>query len=390
MNSKGGGLAVSLVLVLSGCTGADGLPGSQQVGDGSQTPVVGTTGASPSGTTGDPVAADVEPESGLYRVDPATGRQSCSSPLRGNCVSRSAHPKAQRSCTRAREGAGSHRSSCSRDGEARKLTHLPGGAAEPTWSPDGSRIAFAGAVSEGDDTDIFVMEPDGSGVRLLARTNRLDRRPDWSPDGSRIVFDTYGKIWVASVADGHVTQIPISTPQGYPVAPIWSPNGRWIAVTGYDAHTINGIVHIIRLWLVRPDGTGRRALEKGKPNFYDSQLEASWSPKGSSIAFAGGKGRGSIDVIQTGDHRRPDREGALHPRSPSRDRSQLERQGLHPRERGGGRSSIPTDQGSYNLPFSGPLARPRVEPRPRRARSAMPRRASDRSRHADTAGIPRR
>ena len=73
MNSKGGGLAVSLVLVLSGCTGADGLPGSQQVGDGSQTPVVGTTGASPSGTTGDPVAADVEPESGLYRVDPATG-----------------------------------------------------------------------------------------------------------------------------------------------------------------------------------------------------------------------------------------------------------------------------------------------------------------------------
>ena len=49
-----------------------------------------------------------------------------------------------------------------------------------------------------------------------------------------------GKIWMASVPDGDLRRIPIMTPQGVPVAPIWSPSGRWIAVTGYDAHTING------------------------------------------------------------------------------------------------------------------------------------------------------
>lgn len=258
----------------------------------------GTTGASPSGTTGDPVAADVQLEPGLYRVDPATGEAELFFSAAGESREPERSPEGSAIVYQSSGSRGIPQIFMLEDGEARKLTHLPGGAAEPTWSPDGSRIAFAGAVSEGDDTDIFVMEPDGSGVRLLARTNRHDRRPDWSPDGSRIVFDTYGKIWVASVADGHVTQIPISTPQGYPVAPIWSPNGRWIAVTGYDWHTINGIVHITRLWLVRPDGMGRRALEKGKPNFYDSQLEASWSPNGSSIAFVGGEGLGALTSLK--------------------------------------------------------------------------------------------
>jgi Tol biopolymer transport system component len=155
-------------------------------------------------------------------------------------------------------------------------------------------------MSKGRDSDIFVMQADGSRVRLVARTNRYDRRPDWSPDGSRIVFDTYGEIWVASVADGLVTQIPISTPQGYPVAPIWSPNGRWIAVTGYDWHTINGIVHITRLWMVRPDGSDRRPLDDQRPQFFDAQLEASWSPDGRSIAFVGGEGQPALTLLEIG------------------------------------------------------------------------------------------
>ncbi len=290
---RGEAVGLALVLVLAGCTDAGEQIATPDASEGSQTPVVGSMGASPSGATGDPVAADVELEPGLYRLDPATGEAELFFSAAGELREPERSPEGSAIVYQGSGRRGIPQIFMLEDGEARKLTHLPGGAAEPTWSPDGSLIAFAGAVSEGDDTDIFVMEPGGSGVRLLARTNGYDRRPDWSPDGSRIVFDTYGKIWVAAVADGHVTQIPISTPQGYPVAPLWSPNGRWIAVTGYDSHTINGLVHITRLWLVRPDGTGRRSLEKGKPKFYDSQLEASWSPDGSSIAFLGGEGLGA-------------------------------------------------------------------------------------------------
>jgi Tol biopolymer transport system component len=280
-----------LVLVLTGCTRAGEPTATSGTSDGEGAPVVGSTGANPSGATVDPVLADVEREPGLYRVDPATGDAEL-------LLSAAREP---REPERSPEGSALAYQSTGRggipqifvleDGETRQLTHLPGGAAEPTWSPDGSLIAFAGAMNVDDDTDIFVMETDGHDIRLLARTNRYDRRPDWSPDGSRIVFDTYGEIWMASVADGQVAQVPVVTPQGWPAAPIWSPNGRWIALTSYDAHTINGIVHITRLWVVRPDGSDRRPLEDRKPDFYDWQLEPSWSPDGRSIAFVGGNGR---------------------------------------------------------------------------------------------------
>ena len=249
---------------------------------------MGSTGANPSGPTGNPVPADVQLDPGLYRVDAATGEPELLLSAAGELREPERSPVGSALLYQSSGRRGIPQIFVLEDGEARKLTHLPGGAAEPTWSPDGSLIAFAGAMNEGDDTDIFVMEPDGSGVRLLARTNRYDRRPDWSPDGSRIVFDTYGEIWVASVDDSQVTQIQVSTPDGWPAAPIWSPNGRWIALTSYDSSTINGIVHITRLWVVRPDGTDRRPLDDRKPDFWDWQLEPSWSPDGRSIAFIGG------------------------------------------------------------------------------------------------------
>ena len=65
------------------------------------------------------------------------------------------------------------------------------------WSPDGSRIAFAGRGP--DNKDIFVVNPDGSGLTDLSEAfplnpyypipySYLDRDPTWSPDGSRIAF----------------------------------------------------------------------------------------------------------------------------------------------------------------------------------------------------------
>lgn len=292
---------LALALVLAACTDTNDPTATPDASEGERAPIVGSTGGSPSGTTGDPVAADAEQEPGLYRVDPATGEAELLLSAAGEPREPERSPEGSALVYQSTGRRGIPQIFVLEDGEARKLTHLPGGAAEPTWSPDGSLIAFAGAMNEGDDTDIFAMETDGHGVRLLARTNRYDRRPDWSPDGTQVVFDTYGEIWVASVADGHVTQIPIRTPQGYPVAPIWSPNGRWIAVTGYDAHTINEIVHITRLWLVRPDGTDRRPLDDRKPGFYDWQLEPSWSPDGSSIAFVDRKGGLGIIDVRTGE-----------------------------------------------------------------------------------------
>ncbi len=291
---------IALALALSGCTTASEPRAASDASEGERAPVVTVRVPNPSGAAADPVAADVAPEPGVYRVDPRTGEAELLLSGAGEPREPESSPDGSRLVYQGIVPNGTTQIFVLEDGESRLLTYLRGGAAEPTWSPDGSQIAFAGALNRGRDSDIFVIRADGSSMRVVARTDEYDRRPDWSPDGSRIVFDTYGKIWLASVADGHVTQIPNATRQGYPVAPIWSPNGRWIAVTGYDGHTINGIVHVTRLWLVRPDGTDRRPLEKGKPDFYDSQLEASWSPDGSSIAFLGGGGREALTSFELG------------------------------------------------------------------------------------------
>ena len=49
------------------------------------------------------------------------------------------------------------------------------------YSPDGSRIAFT--VTEGANTDIWMMSADGSGARQLTREAAIDVSPTWSPDG---------------------------------------------------------------------------------------------------------------------------------------------------------------------------------------------------------------
>ena len=57
----------------------------------------------------------------------------------------------------------------------------------PSWSPDGTRIAFA---SDRDgDYEIFVMNADGSDQRQVTFNVARDRTNAWSADGKQIVYD---------------------------------------------------------------------------------------------------------------------------------------------------------------------------------------------------------
>ena len=105
----------------------------------------------------------------------------------------------------------------------------------PSWSPNGKKIAFAGA-SEGPGTDIFVMDPDGTNVRRLTRTpGQIDEYPAWSPDSRRIVYaSTQGvayasesrALWVMNADGSRKRQLTRGSGDMYPA---WSPNGRTIA-----------------------------------------------------------------------------------------------------------------------------------------------------------------
>ena len=65
------------------------------------------------------------------------------------------------------------------DGSGRqRLTRNAARDADPSWSPDSGKIAF---VNESDDAEIYVMSADGSGQRRLTRSPGLDANPDWRP-----------------------------------------------------------------------------------------------------------------------------------------------------------------------------------------------------------------
>jgi TolB protein len=53
------------------------------------------------------------------------------------------------------------------------------------WAPDGRTILL---VRQRDSTEIFAVDPDGSGLRNLSRNPTLDGSPAWSPDGRQIAF----------------------------------------------------------------------------------------------------------------------------------------------------------------------------------------------------------
>src|ERR1700730_5947443 len=82
-------------------------------------------------------------------------------------------------------------------------------ARQPSWSPDGRRIAFQ---AYRDSTwQIWTITADGKELKPVTASPYDDREPAWSPDGNRVAFssDRGGSydIWVLTLATGAVRQI---------------------------------------------------------------------------------------------------------------------------------------------------------------------------------------
>ena len=80
-------------------------------------------------------------------------------------------------------------SSCSWVEELTQLTEDATADSYPSWSPDGSKIAFDS--SRDGNLDIYVMNADGSEQTRLTSDAAADYYPSWSPDGSYISFSSY-------------------------------------------------------------------------------------------------------------------------------------------------------------------------------------------------------
>ena len=59
----------------------------------------------------------------------------------------------------------------------------------PSWSPDGSKIAFSSRRSGRDQ--IYIMNIDGSSARHIPKSQAEDGTPSWFPTGDEIVFESH-------------------------------------------------------------------------------------------------------------------------------------------------------------------------------------------------------
>lgn len=298
--------AIAMTLVVTACTGSP-RPSEGSIAEGdAQVPMV--VEADPGRPAPTPVPADdVALGLELAQLDPATGKIERMFPSVDDVREPELSPDGARLVY---QSAGRTPQIFVRTTEGtRRLTHFSGGAVEPAWSPDGSQIAFAAAPRKhgGRDTDIFVMDADGRNQRQLADTFEDDRRPDWSPDGSRLVFDAGATLWVVDLEDLDLTRLTsgstIDLRHGPPADPTWSPDGEWIALTRFAPGAINDIVPHAHLWVIRADGSTERPLERPRENWMDWQLEPTWSPDGTSIAFIDHPSWSTEDVVATNDLR---------------------------------------------------------------------------------------
>jgi Tol biopolymer transport system component len=79
---------------------------------------------------------------------------------------------------------------------------------EVDWSPDGRWILFASGRDEDQPgyKDIYVMRPDGSGVKRPTHIRAYT--PAWSPDGQYVVFSA-GGLFVMRADGSGVTPLPM-------------------------------------------------------------------------------------------------------------------------------------------------------------------------------------
>jgi TolB protein len=140
----------------------------------------------------------------------------------------------------------------------------------PTWSPNGRHIAF---VSErGGNREIYVMNADGSGQTRITQSFGSEHTPAWSPDGTKFAFDRDQDIYTMNI-DGTNQERLTETPE-WEQGPDWSPDGKLIAF----ARRPGGAGDI---YVMNADGTDQTKLTDDPEHDFDP----AWSPDGNQIAF---------------------------------------------------------------------------------------------------------
>lgn len=153
------------------------------------------------------------------------------------------------------------------------------------WSPAGDRVVYVRPTAE-ITTELWIMNADGSDHRMLT-SGSTDVTPTWSPDGTRIAFQRSPgfappfEIWAIDAAGGDAARV-FSDESAF--APAWSPDGLQIA---FVSNSSGGSDY--DLWVMDADGSGAAPItstvgdESG--SFFDDVAPPRWSPDSAQLLY---------------------------------------------------------------------------------------------------------
>ncbi len=156
-------------------------------------------------------------------------------------------------------------------------------ALSPTWAPDGETIVYVSDLNSLKNFLWLIPSAGGTPQRIEASTRLGDNvdQPAFAPDGTRIVFThrvtredglrRRTDLWIVDLRTGELTPLVEGGDGQY--APVWSPDGQWIAYVGRHGEAND-------LYVV--PATGGQPVQLTSTGLVASPT---WSPDGRFIAF---------------------------------------------------------------------------------------------------------
>jgi Tol biopolymer transport system component len=164
---------------------------------------------------------------------------------------------------------------------------------DPAWAPSGRRIVFSRIVSAG--SSLYTIRPDGSQLRKITTVAGASD-PRWSPDERKIAFDGSDRIYIADANGSHLKLLFGGAVGSGPGVPSWSPDGTKLAFFNTPGRPS---AFSAEVWTINTDGSAKQRIYHSAccVGIWAAPI---WSPDGKKIALAANSAGGTFVISSDG------------------------------------------------------------------------------------------